>query len=172
MTRAFVLASPPMRSGSTCVSAAAAASARRPSSWARMMLARSATALAHRGERDAVGAADEQRHAELALETPDRVADRRLRHQQLLGRARHAAGERDGMEGAELREGHGLMLARRAAAWTKPGHHRVRAPGLRAHLRHEQRRHVERVIVELEDAGSPSASAAVMRSPPSSSSSR
>jgi hypothetical protein len=69
-------------------------------------------ALADRGQRHAVGPAHEQRHAELALQPADRVADRRLRHQQLLGRPRDAAGQRDGVQGAELREGHRLMLAR------------------------------------------------------------
>ena len=58
------------------------------------------------GQADAARMAQQQRRADLALQRPDLLAERRLLHVQLLGRARDMAFVRDGDEVAEVSQFH------------------------------------------------------------------
>ena len=63
------------------------------------------------GQADAARMADEQRRVDLALERADLLAERRLLHMQLLGRAGDVALMRDGDEIAEVAKFHGATRA-------------------------------------------------------------
>ena len=78
------------------------------------------------GQAHAARMAHEQRGVDLALERLDLLAERRLLHVELLGRARDVALAGDGDEVAEMAQFHGILLD---AAQPAHGHDRLEAGG-------------------------------------------